>query len=569
MTVPQRHLTLFDAVCIIVGVIIGAGIFEIAPRVASATNSTLGVVGFWVLGGFLSLCGALCYAELATAYPRAGGDYEYLTRAYGPRAGFLFGWFLVTLIRPGDIALLALVFARYALAIAPDLFDPAYNWFWYRAIAIVGVLGLTYVNVLGVRQGKRVQNSLTTIKVLSVLAVVLLAFIGTRQVTRPAPVPDSSAPPEVSSSIGDDVSEESNGRGSTPAAVVPTPLENHTASTVEGTGEEGGAEQSREEEGEQEELAEGERDGSGAEPATVAVGATFGLALILVLFSYGGWNEMAFLAAEMEHPERNILRGLVIGACGVMAIYVLMNLSFVYALGLDGLSASEAVAVDAVAGALPTVGQSLISAAICISALGAVSGLIFAGSRIAYALGQDYPLFSFLGKWHPGSETPMRSLIFQATITSAMILVLGDFLDTLIYTSAAVYCFFLATCVSVIVLRWKDPHVPRPYRVVGYPFTVIIFGGACLFLLYSAITYKPQHGVALLGMLLLGCLVYMTQGVPKRLLPTENPANESPRLLPFEQRDTLEPHPERPDERHEPPRENRPGTSSSDEPSHG
>jgi basic amino acid/polyamine antiporter, APA family len=147
--------------------------------------------------------------------------------------------------------------------------------------------------------------------------------------------------------------------------------------------------------------------------------------LILILFTYGGWNEMAYLAAEMERPEKNILRGLVIGACGVMGIYVLMNVAFLYALGLGGLASSQAVAVDAVSGVLSTLGQSVIGALICISALGAVSALIFTGSRIAYAIGQDYPLFAFLGQWHPESETPMRALVVQALLSSLMIIILG------------------------------------------------------------------------------------------------------------------------------------------------
>jgi basic amino acid/polyamine antiporter, APA family len=178
MNTPRRQLTLVDAVCLIVGVIIGVGIYECAPTVAAASSSPAAVLGFWVLGGLISLCGALCYAELATAYPRAGGDYEYLTRAYGPRAGFLFGWFLVALIRPGDIALLALIFSRYALAMAPELFPASQAWLWYRVLAVGGVILLTAIHVIGVRYGKFVQNGLTTVKVLGILAVIGLALLG-------------------------------------------------------------------------------------------------------------------------------------------------------------------------------------------------------------------------------------------------------------------------------------------------------------------------------------------------------------------------------------------------------
>jgi basic amino acid/polyamine antiporter, APA family len=499
---PRRHLTLFDAVCVIVGVIIGAGVYECAPAVASATSTPAGVVGFWVLGGLLSLCGALCYAELACAYPQAGGDYEYLTRAYGPPAGFLFGWFLVTLIRPGDIALLALVFARYGVAAAPDLFPGGHAGWWHQALAIGSVLVLTGINILGVRHGKRMQNTLTTIKVMSLLAIVLTAFIGARYLAPARPTADTHSDPAPLAAS--DVERETRdgswtaGDGDRGTGADDTPDARLAGADGPGQSEVGDEEP-------------GELAG-----AVVVGGATFGLAMIFVLFSYGGWNEMAFLAAEMEHPEKNILRGLVIGAVGVMSIYVLLNLAFLQALGLGGLARSQAVAVDAVAVALPTLGQSLISAAICISALGAVSGLIFTGSRIAYAIGRDYPLFSYLGQWHPESQTPIRALAVQAAVASLMIMVLGEFLEALIYTSAAVYCFFLASCLAVIVLRRKDPDVVRPYRVIGYPWTVLVFAGACSFLIYSAVTYRPLHGVALVGMLLLGCAVYWTQGPPRR-----------------------------------------------------
>jgi amino acid transporter len=372
------------------------------------------------------------------------------------------------------------------------------------------VLVLTGINILGVRHGKRMQNTLTTIKVMSLLAIVLTAFIGARYLaparqaadtlSDPAPIPASAVERETRDGAW------TAGDGD---------RDTGSDDTLDARLAQGNGLGQSEVEGDAEPAAGGEEPGELA-GAVVVGGATFGLAMIFVLFSYGGWNEMAFLAAEMEHPEKNILRGLVIGAVGVMSIYVLLNLAFLQALGLGGLARSQAVAVDAVAVALPTLGQSLISAAICISALGAVSGLIFTGSRIAYAIGRDYPLFSYLGQWHPESQTPIRALAVQAAVASLMIMVLGEFLEALIYTSAAVYCFFLASCLAVIVLRRKDPDVVRPYRVIGYPWTVLVFAGACSFLIYSAVTYRPLHGVALVGMLLLGCAVYWTQGPPRR-----------------------------------------------------
>ena len=167
---PKRELSLFDSTSIIVGIIIGAGIYQMAPDIAKGAGSAWGVVAIWVIGGLLSLCGALSYAELATAYPVAGGDYVYLSKAYGRWAGFLFGWAQLTVVRPGDIAVMAFAFATYGRAIfdplagSPDLSQ--------RLFAGTAVLVLTVINILGVTQGKWTQNLLTTAKALGLLAIV-------------------------------------------------------------------------------------------------------------------------------------------------------------------------------------------------------------------------------------------------------------------------------------------------------------------------------------------------------------------------------------------------------------
>ncbi len=425
---PKRALTLFDSTAVIVGIIIGVGVYQNAPLIARGAQGCWGLAALWALGGLLSLCGALGYAELASAYPRQGGDYVYLSRAYGPWAGFLFGWMQLAVVRPGDIAVMAFAFATYARTLFDPLSgaDPALTQKLYAASA---VLALTAVNVAGVGAGKWTQNVLMAVKVLGVLAVVAVAL----------------------------------GSPHVPAA-----------------------------------------------PAAAAAAEPFpaGVALILVLFAYGGWNEMAYVAAEVKDPDRNIVRALAWGTVAVMALYLALNGAFVYGLGYAGLAASDAVATEVVAAAFPAAAGRLVSALICVSALGAVSGLIFTGARISFAAGADHRAFSLLGAWSAKTGTPVRALLVQGGLALGLVFALGSFLEAILYTAAIVYLFYFATSLALIVLRRKEPDVRRPYRVSGYPVTTLAFCATCLYLIAEAVKYRPLISACAAGVLLLGLPLY-------------------------------------------------------------
>lgn len=426
--VPRKELSLFDSICIIVGIIIGAGIYEITPTVASCMGGWIGILGIWLAGGLLALTGAICYAELATAYPQEGGDYVYQTRAYGNWVGYLFGWTQLAVIRPGDIALMAFVFARYAITI----YAPYENMLLFYATLAVVIL--TLINILGVKQGKWTQNLLTVIKSLGILAIVMAGFLAPAQQVAPA-----------------------------------------TASGITLDG--------------------------------------FKLALILVLFAFGGWNEMAYVAAEVKQPKYNIVRSLVIGTILVIGLYMLINGAFLHALGQAKMSSSGAVAVDTFAAIAPGMAAKIISIIICISALGAVNGLIFTGARISYALGSEHRSFRFLGRWSERFGTPVMSLIVQGCISIAILLIAGSFIDTILYSAPVVWLFFLGTGIAVFVLRRKEPDIERPYRISGFPWPALIFCMACLFMLYSSFTYamtmKPIGLIIVVSVLIAGVFVYL------------------------------------------------------------
>ncbi len=431
---PKRELTLFDSTCLIVGIIIGAGVYKMAPDIAKGVGSWWGVFAIWSVGGLLSLFGALGYAELATAYPEEGGDYVYLTRAYGRWAGFLFGWVQFVVVRPGDIAVMVFAFATYFRAACFPQASADDEWIYAAGAVFV----LTGINAVGVRAGKWTQNILTMVKALGLLAIVGVAAV--------APAP-AAQPIE-------------------PFAWTP-PLS---------------------------------------------------LALIFVLFAFGGWNEMAYVAAEVKNPRRNIVRALVIGTLAVTLLYLLLNGAFLYTLGYMGMATSDVVATDAVSTVFPEHGSWLISVLICISALGAANGLIFAGARISYAVGKEHRALAPLGKWNPRTGTPARAILVQGVIATILVAALGSFIDALLFTAAAVYSFYLATSVAVIVLRFREPNVERPYRVTGYPFTTLIFCAVCVLLIYSSVTYaagvysedpyKWSIAMVAIGLLLLGLPLY-------------------------------------------------------------
>jgi basic amino acid/polyamine antiporter, APA family len=435
---PRRELTLFDSTCIIVGIIIGSGVYRTSPDVAGLVPNVAWLIGLWLLGGLLSLIGAVCYAELATAYPKEGGDYVYLTRAFGRSVGFLFAWCQLWIVRPGSIGAMAFIFAEYANQIFGNGEGPASNYVLV-GYAAGSIIALTAINILGVREGKWTQNVLTVAKVLGLAAIVAVGFAHPAAAT-------TSPPPAASPDF-----------------------------TV----------------------------------------SKFGLAMIFVLFAYGGWNEMAFVSAEVKEPRKNILRALLIGTLAVTAIYVLVNLAFLCALGLAGARHATVAADVLTLGMGPWAGQ-IISVLICISALGAINGQIFTGSRIYYAMGNDYRLYAWLGRWNARRGTPVCSLLIQGAITLALSVWFGlsrnGFESMVKFTTPVFWIFMAMVAVSVFVLRRRDPDVERPYRVPGYPLTPIVFCLSCSFMVYSMMAFAVEHSsweaIWSVTVLLVGAVMY-------------------------------------------------------------
>jgi amino acid transporter len=232
------------------------------------------------------------------------------------------------------------------------------------------------------------------------------------------------------------------------------------------------------------------------------------------LFTYGGWNEMAYVAAEVRNPRRNITRALVLGLASVTFLYLLLNTAFLHALGFHGVQHASAVATETVATAFPAAGAALVALLICVSALGATNGLIFTGARISYAMGRDHAWFRRLGQWHPRLGTPAAALVLQGAIAITLILLLGHFINAILYTAAVVYSFYAATTLAVVVLRRRDPTVERPFRVPAYPWTPLIFASVCLLLIRSAVSYKPAVAALALALLLVGVLLWRWQPRP-------------------------------------------------------
>ena len=418
-----------------IGIVVGAGIFKTPSIVAGMAGSESAVVAVWLAGGAISMIGALCYAELASAFPSAGGDYHFIARAYGKRLAFLFAWARITVITTGSIALLAFVFGDYFARILP--LGPHGPTIY--ALLIVAVL--TAVNFVGTRQSATAQNWLTSVEVLGLLVIVGVAML----------LPGATAPAAPS---------------------------------------------------------------GGAAPAE----SNLGFAMVLVLLTYGGWNEAAYVSSEISGNKRSLARALIISIAVVTGLYLAVNLAYLHALGVAGMARSDAVAADLLKLALGEPGAKLMSAMVAIAALTSINSTVIVGARSAYATGRDWPALSYLGHWHAASGSPRRALLIQAALAIALI-ALGTAtrkgFETMVeFTAPVFWFFFLLAGISLFILRGREAGVERPFKVPLYPFTPLVFCASCAWLLYSSLAHVSVGAFAGVALLAVGgvLMLFLKQG---------------------------------------------------------
>jgi len=424
---PLQIFTNLNAMAVIVGIVVGIGIFRLPSMVAQNAATEWHYIGFWVAGGIISIIGALCYAELATNNPDAGGEYHFLTKAFGSGVGFLFSWGRMTVIQTGSIALAAFILGDYASVI----YDLGPN---SSAIyAGITVIGLTALNIIGTRPSKNLQTMMTTL----IVGILLLAgFLGLVN--------------------GTEVSAQAN-----------------TGSTV-----------------------------------TSSAGA----AMIFVLLTYGGWNEGVYLSAENKDVRQNMSKVLFLGLATITLLYVLINGAYLHVLGLETLRQSDTIGVDLSNKIIGSSGSFAMAIIVIISALSTANATIITGARTNYALGRDFPLLKYIGRWNGSYNAPINALLVQGAIAFGLV-ILGGFtqeaVSTMVdYTAPVFWFFFLLSTASLFVFRKKSGDSKRSYSVPFYPITPILFVIVCCYLLYSSIAFTGWGAFVGIGILLLGLPIY-------------------------------------------------------------
>jgi APA family basic amino acid/polyamine antiporter len=450
-TLPElvRGLGPWASAAIVVGTMVGTGIFIVPADMARSAGSVGLVTLVWVLGGALSLFGALSAAELGAAIPEAGGTYAYINRAFGSIWAFLFGWTYTIIGAPTSIATIAsglLVFASFLFPVIatplgvfhlslPVSHTPIHFTFtWAQPLAVVAIALVTFINYLGVRLGGRVQVALTFIKVAAVLAVIFIGFLF--------------------------------GKGS---------IANfHSVSASLG------------------------RTGIVSVLLTAMVGA---------LWAYDGWINLTFVGSEIENPERNIPLSLIFGVFVVSGIYIAMSAACFYVLPFSKVIASQHIASDVIAHATGASAAGWLTVVMMICALGTLNSSILTNARVDYAMARDGIFFRIARGVHPRFRTPANALVFQGILASLLALT-GTFQDLYSLYVFLVWIFYAAQTVGLIVLRYKEPQMHRPYRTWGYPAVPLIFIVGALALTVNSWFERPLRSTIGLGVMAVGLLFY-------------------------------------------------------------
>jgi len=484
-----KGLGLTSATMLVMGSMIGSGVFIVAADIARTVQSPALLIGAWLITGFMTIVGALAYGELAGMMPHAGGQYIYLRESLGPLSGFLYGWTFFLVIQCGTIAAVGVAFGKFLGVFFPSI--SAEHWILHlwkvppipigpmvlgnmdvglntqNLVAILGVILLSVVNIYGVKTGAIIQNIFTFAKVAALLGLVFLGvFVGANHA---AILANFGANFWKNASFGS-------------LHVIPV----------------------------------------GLAGATAAVGTITVLAIAQVgsLFSADAWNSVTFTAAEVKNPSRNLPLSLAIGTASVILLYIAANVVYLLALPLFGdphsltlmgrgiqYASEDRVATAVMQSMFGFTGAKLMAIAILVSTFGCNNGLILSGARVYYAMAKDGLFFKSVARLHPKYKTPAVSLGVQAIWTCVLCLS-GSYSQLLDYTMFAVLIFYIMTLGGIFVLRRTQPDAPRPYKAIGYPVLPAIYILMAVFIDVVLLRYKPQYTWPGLFIVLLGIPVY-------------------------------------------------------------
>ena len=492
-TQMQQSLGLFSATTLVVGSMIGSGIFLVDCDIARGTDSPALYLAAWVVTGIMTIICALSYGELAAMMPKAGGQYVYLRESLGPLWGFLYGWTLFLVIQTGTIAAVCVAFGKYLGVFFPTVSSTHWLWHIARVPAIhvgpmvlgnmdigvstanlAGILVVAFVaavNIRGVQFGAVLQNIFTVAKALALAALVVLGFTVGR---------NSAA---IAANFGEHWS--AFWRNANWSTLHPVQV--------------------------------------GVEGPMVMVNLLVILAVVQVgsLFSADAWNNVTFTAGEIKQPRRNIPLSLALGTGFVIVVYFLASAAYILVLPLHGdphgatvfargvqYAAEDRIGAAVLQQIFPQVGGYLMAAAILVSTFGCANGMTLAGARVYYAMAQDKLFFQSVGKLHPKFKTPVAGLIVQA-IWTMLLCVSGTYGQLLDYIIFAVLVFYILTIAGLFVLRVRQPDVPRPYKALGYPVLPALYIVMAACICAALLRYKPQYTWPGLILVLLGIPVYV------------------------------------------------------------
>jgi APA family basic amino acid/polyamine antiporter len=479
-----QAIGLFDGTMIVVGSMIGSGIFIVSADIARQTGSPGGLLLTWILTGLLTIAAALSYGELAALFPHAGGQYVYLREAFSPLWGFLYGWTLFLVIQTGTIAAVAVGFARYIGVLFPAISPktwviPPINFSSKYAIslslqqlvAVLMIVFLTYLNTRGVKLGKWIQNIFTSAKILALLGLILLCVFVARN----------------AAAILDNFSHFWQVRGAQPIEPGANFLKSLLPTVSAASG-------------------------------FFGLVVAFGVAQVGSLFSADAWNNIGFTAAEVKNPKRDVALSMAFGTIIVITLYCLANVAYLCALPLSHIqnAPDDRVATAALSAVFGARGAVVMAIAIVISTFGCNNGLILAGSRVAYAMAKDGLFFRATGKLNDKS-VPGIALVYQGIWIVVLILLrtrkpdgtYGNlYSDLLDYVVFAALLFYALTVAGIFVLRAKRPELERPYRAFGYPVVPLLYIVAAAGIMTVLVLYKTQTAGAGIVIVLLGLPVY-------------------------------------------------------------